>query len=72
MGADNGSESATEFLTPGGAHAANGTRPALFQGFSYGPLLWAPFDSGAACSMGPCFVYGIELVDIGDQARGPY
>ena len=31
-----------------------------------------PFDSGGVCSMGSCFVYGMQLVNIGVQIRGPY
>ena len=39
-------------------------------------FLWAidmgPFDSGGVYSMVPSFVYGIQLVCIGVQIRGPY
>ena len=36
----------------------------------YGPFVTCPFDSAGVCSMGPCFVYGIQWVCIGVQ-MGP-
>ena len=35
-------------------------------------LVLGPSHSGGVCSMGPCFVYGTELVCIRVQIRGPY
>ena len=36
-----------------------------------GPSLLDLLDSGGVCSLGPYFVYGMTLVCIGAQIRGP-